>query len=197
MGGRHSTEHAFALPTQPSRVRFLAFPNFFIWSLSRNSFNWKQKFDVAEIYRQQHCLDSGLCKKLNSWSNPSSTSEWQASTTKKLCSVVEGVLTKIGSVKVQTCMFSKINGFVAKVFERKSSFSFGSSFLSCHRFFLTFNEREKLQQRKGEKNLINVSEAFLPTNLPPFVFLIQWWLQCFVTADSTCILWQVSLARYP
>ena len=28
-GGRHSTEVAFALHTQPPRVRFLAFPKFF------------------------------------------------------------------------------------------------------------------------------------------------------------------------
>ena len=53
---RCSTEVASALPTQP--------------------------IDVAEIYHQLHCLESGQCKKLNSWSNPSRTSLLQASTTK-------------------------------------------------------------------------------------------------------------------
>ena len=52
MGGRHSTVVAFALLTQPSRVRFLPFPNSF------------KKFDVAEIYQQLHCLrESGQYKK--------------------------------------------------------------------------------------------------------------------------------------
>ena len=42
-GGRHSTSVAFALLTQPARVRFSAFPKFF-------SENY---FDVAEVYRQR------------------------------------------------------------------------------------------------------------------------------------------------
>ena len=42
MGGRHSTEVAFVLSTQQFRVRFLVFPNL---------------LNVAEICRQQHCLD--------------------------------------------------------------------------------------------------------------------------------------------
>ena len=43
--GRHSTEVAFTLPTQPPRVQFSTFPNFFI-------------FYVAKIYWQRHCLET-------------------------------------------------------------------------------------------------------------------------------------------
>ena len=44
IGGQHSTEVAFALPTQPSQAQISAFVNFFT-------------LDVSEIYRQQHCLE--------------------------------------------------------------------------------------------------------------------------------------------
>ena len=40
--GRHSTEVVFPLTIQPSRVRFLAFPNLFV---------------VAEIFQWRYCLE--------------------------------------------------------------------------------------------------------------------------------------------
>ena len=58
--GKYSTEVAFALPTQRSQVQFPTLPNL---------------FDVAEIYRQWHCLERvWTVQKINSWSNPSSDS---------------------------------------------------------------------------------------------------------------------------
>ena len=46
--------------------------------------NW---FFVAVIYRQLHCLERVDCARLNSWSNPSSTSKWQASATKEFYNI--------------------------------------------------------------------------------------------------------------
>ena len=43
MEGQHRTEVVFALPTRPSQVHFLPFPN--------------KKINMAEIYGQQHCLE--------------------------------------------------------------------------------------------------------------------------------------------
>ena len=43
-GGWHSTEVAFALPTQPTRVRVSVFPKFF-----PRYYSWKNSFDVAEL----------------------------------------------------------------------------------------------------------------------------------------------------
>ena len=60
LGGRHSTEVAFALLNQQTRVRFSAFPRI------RNLFI----LDVAEI-NQQHFLECG--KSLNILIGPSST----------------------------------------------------------------------------------------------------------------------------
>ena len=50
VGGRHSTEVAFALLTQPARVQSSAFPRFIL--------------DVVEIYQQQ-CTASSVDSPLN------------------------------------------------------------------------------------------------------------------------------------
>ena len=49
VGGRHSTEVASALLTQPTRVRIPAFPKFFRRIISSS-------FDVAEVNRRR-CLE--------------------------------------------------------------------------------------------------------------------------------------------
>ena len=81
LGGRHCTEVAFALFTQPARV-------WVFWDLIGGKLS---KFlDVVEIYWHQCTawFACGQCMKkhLNSWLNPSSTSQWQPSTTKKILS---------------------------------------------------------------------------------------------------------------
>ena len=78
LAGRHTTEVAFELLTQLAQVRFSAFPNFFNISLSIEHKNLMlQRINDSALLREW------TVQKLNSCLNPSTTSKWQASTTKK------------------------------------------------------------------------------------------------------------------
>ena len=74
-GGRHSTEVAFALHTQPPWVRFLVLPRYFQiqnYLMSQRFINSSALLSVWTVHEM-----------LNSWSNPSTTINWQASATKR------------------------------------------------------------------------------------------------------------------